>query len=241
MNDNVTLPDNLPDSVRSQMSRAEVDEHRSNVALKYQLDRQTEAAEDKALRDDARRKRFYGEDYREVLDNQGSGEPSDNETEDGKMGSVLNSLKSLMKDIEKDLEDSMKVEDKVPEKKTDSLKELLEFTKDEMAKRPTKSPEGKVEKGKKVSKKNVKKSIEELSSLIKSIQLDVLKTQNPNIDEANAPTEPVEFDEDGETGDEVGEGERLALQQGALTPSEAGQGPDARTADLPKNDEDLPF
>jgi hypothetical protein len=50
------------------------------------------------------------------------------------------------------------------------LKELLEFTRDEMKKRPTTSKAGKVEKGKKSSKLgDVKKSIEELRVLIAEV------------------------------------------------------------------------
>jgi hypothetical protein len=83
-------------------------------------------------------------------------------------------LKSLMKEIESDLKNQMKVEDRVPEGDTDSMKKLLEFTKKETSKRPKTNKPGAVEKGKKSQNKSskskhVKKSIEELRTLLNEI------------------------------------------------------------------------
>lgn len=98
-------------------------------------------------------------------------------------------LKSILKEVEKDLKEQMKVEDTVPEKKTESLKELLEFTKDEMKKRPNPSKPGKVEKGKKSSKLgDVKKSIEDLKNLISEIS--TYKAQSPSAIEEGSGINP---------------------------------------------------
>jgi hypothetical protein len=151
-------------------------------------------------------------------------------------------LKSLMKEIEKDLKEQMKVEDKVPEDKTNSMKNLLEFTKDEMKKRPSTSKPGKVEKGKKSSKKDIKKSVTELKSLIDEIRGDIMKSDpyGPNAGEMvdNFLTEE----------------EMLAISRADLIKREAegegstgagstGQSPDARKKerefDIPK--EEWPF
>jgi hypothetical protein len=144
-------------------------------------------------------------------------------------------LKSLMKEIEKDLKEQMKVEDKVPEDKTNSMKDLLEFTKDEMKKRPTTSKPGKVEKGKKSSKKDIKKSVTELKSLIDEIQVDIMKSD----DYGNRNR--------GEMVDNyLTEDEKRAISREDLIKREAegegspGQSPDARTEDDIPEDE-YPF
>jgi hypothetical protein len=152
-------------------------------------------------------------------------------------------LKSLMKEIEKDLKEQLKVEDKVPEDKTNSMKDLLEFTKDEMKKRPSTSKPGKVEKGKKSSKKHIKKSVMELKALIEEISVmkanDGSPGQSPDarFGPSEAGTDPSRI-EDVRAAEEAGsEG---PTGEGSTGAGSTGQSTDTPTQE-PEDDIKNPF